>query len=99
MGFGHESDTHSRTHSFSSATSIGSTATPSDTSRLHQTVWQDLPAKMDKYDSGMTLNLMSCCTVPNVLVSGLINNVEFEAFEGWDAMLELIKQRRGAFQL
>lgn len=54
---------------------------------------------MDKYDSGMTLNLMSCCTVPNVLVSGLINNVEFEAFEGWDAMLELIKQRRGAFQL
>jgi len=30
-------------------------------------------------------------TVPNVPATGLVNNSEFE---GWDAMLELIKQRR-----
>lgn len=29
--------------------------------------------------------------VPNVPATGLVNNAEFE---GWDAMLELIKQRR-----
>ena len=37
-------------------------------------------------------------SVPNVLVSGPINNVKFEAFEGWDVMFELIKLQRGAFQ-
>ena len=31
-------------------------------------------------------------------MTGLINNFKFEAFEGWDAMFELIKQQRGPFQ-
>ncbi|KAI0253280.1 hypothetical protein BJV78DRAFT_1195592 [Lactifluus subvellereus] len=53
----------------------------------------DLPSKMDKYfdvsyDPRLDVAPLVAPTVPD---TGLINNAEFE---GWDAMLELIKQRR-----
>ena len=54
----------------------------------------NLPSKMDKYfkDSyDPRLDTAPLSTVPNVPATGLINDVEFE---GWDAMLELIKLRR-----
>lgn len=43
----------------------------------------------DSYDPRLDTAPLS--TVPNVPATGLINDVEFE---GWDAMLELIKLRR-----
>ncbi|KAH9164508.1 hypothetical protein EDB89DRAFT_413144 [Lactarius sanguifluus] len=53
----------------------------------------DLPSKMDKYfEASYDPRLdVAPLAVPNVPVTGLVNNAEFE---GWDAMLELIKQRR-----
>ena len=54
----------------------------------------NLPSKMDKYfqDSyDPRLDTAPLSTVPNIPTTGLINDVEFE---GWDAMLELIKLRR-----
>ena len=54
----------------------------------------NLPSKMDKYfkDSyDPRLDTAPLNTVPNIPATGLINDVEFE---GWDAMLELIKLRR-----
>ena len=53
----------------------------------------DLPSKMDKYFEASydpRLDVAPLAT-PNVPATGLVNNAEFE---GWDAMLELIKQRR-----
>ncbi|KAH8997183.1 hypothetical protein EDB86DRAFT_933769 [Lactarius hatsudake] len=53
----------------------------------------DLPSKMDKYfEASYDPRLdVAPLAVPNVPATGLVNNAEFE---GWDAMLELIKQRR-----
>lgn len=54
----------------------------------------NLPSKMDKYfeeSYDPRFDVASLSAVPNVPATGLINDAEFE---GWDAMLELIKQRR-----
>ncbi|KAH9056865.1 hypothetical protein EDB87DRAFT_1833426 [Lactarius vividus] len=53
----------------------------------------DLPSKMDKYfEASYDPRLdVAPLAMPNVPATGLVNNAEFE---GWDAMLELIKQRR-----
>ncbi|KAF8215834.1 hypothetical protein K438DRAFT_1901641 [Mycena galopus ATCC 62051] len=52
-----------------------------------------LPSKMDKYfEESYDPRLdVAPLTVPTVPATGLINNAEFE---GWDAMLELIRVRR-----
>ncbi|KAF7337531.1 hypothetical protein MSAN_02226300 [Mycena sanguinolenta] len=52
-----------------------------------------LPSKMDKYfEESYDPRLdVAPLTVPKVPATGLINNAEFE---GWDAMLELIRLRR-----
>ncbi|KAJ6520159.1 hypothetical protein C8R45DRAFT_918960 [Mycena sanguinolenta] len=52
-----------------------------------------LPSKMDKYfEESYDPRLdVAPLTVPKVPATGLINNAEFE---GWDAMLELIRMRR-----
>ncbi|KAI0299887.1 hypothetical protein BC826DRAFT_993935 [Russula brevipes] len=53
----------------------------------------DLPSKMDKYfDASYDPRLdVAPLAAPSIPATGLIDNAEFE---GWDAMLELIKQRR-----
>ncbi|KAH9016516.1 hypothetical protein EDB84DRAFT_1523983 [Lactarius hengduanensis] len=53
----------------------------------------DLPSKMDKYfEASYDPRLdVAPLALPNVPATGLVNNAEFE---GWEAMLELIKQRR-----
>ena len=53
----------------------------------------DLPSKMDKYfeasyDPRLDVAPLAAPSIPS---TGLLNNAEFE---GWDAMLELIKQKR-----
>ncbi|KAG2070882.1 hypothetical protein BDR04DRAFT_1231377 [Suillus decipiens] len=52
-----------------------------------------LPSKMDKYfqDSYDPRLDVATLPVPNVPATGLVSDAEFE---GWDAMLELIRQRR-----
>ncbi|KAG1779598.1 hypothetical protein EV702DRAFT_1043530 [Suillus placidus] len=52
-----------------------------------------LPSKMDKYfqDSYDPRLDVTTLPVPNVPATGLVSDAEFE---GWDAMLELIRQRR-----
>ncbi|KAG1747559.1 hypothetical protein EDB19DRAFT_274650 [Suillus lakei] len=52
-----------------------------------------LPSKMDKYfqDSYDPRLDVATLPVPNVPATGLVNDAEYE---GWDAMLELIRQRR-----
>ncbi|OJA11872.1 hypothetical protein AZE42_03260 [Rhizopogon vesiculosus] len=52
-----------------------------------------LPSKMDKYfeDSYDPRFDVATLTVPNVPATGLVSDAEFA---GWDAMLELIRQRR-----
>lgn len=52
-----------------------------------------VPSKMDKYfEESYDPRLdVAPLTVPQVPATGLINNTEFE---GWDAMLELLRQRR-----
>ncbi|KAH9962327.1 hypothetical protein BJV74DRAFT_880035 [Russula compacta] len=53
----------------------------------------DLPSKMDKYfEASYDPRLdVAPLAAPSVPATGLVDNAEFE---GWDAMLELIKQRR-----
>jgi len=52
-----------------------------------------LPSKMDKYFEASYDPRLDVAPLvpPSIPATGLINNAEFE---GWDAMLELIKQRR-----
>lgn len=79
------SSSHTRSMSFSSSSSSLSPG-PSPP--------PNLPSKMDKYfkDSyDPRLDIAPLSTVPNIPATGLISDVEFE---GWDAMLELIKLRR-----
>lgn len=55
---------------------------------------RNLPSKMDKYfeeSYDPRLDVAPLSAVPNVPATGLINNAEFE---GWDAMLDLIRLRR-----
>ncbi|KAI0281278.1 hypothetical protein BGY98DRAFT_959736 [Russula aff. rugulosa BPL654] len=53
----------------------------------------DLPSKMDKYfETSYDPRLdVAPLVAPSIPATGLINNAEFE---GWDAMLDLLKQRR-----
>ena len=64
---------------------------PADFTR--DSVRPDLPSKMDKYFEASYDPRFDVAplAVPNVPATGLVSNAEFE---GWDAMLELIKQRR-----
>lgn len=64
---------------------------PDDFTR--DSVRPDLPSKMDKYFEASYDPRFDVAplAVPNVPATGLVSNAEFE---GWDAMLELIKQRR-----
>lgn len=52
-----------------------------------------MPSKMDKYFEASYDPRFDVAplAVPNVPATGLVSNAEFE---GWDAMLDLIKQRR-----
>ncbi|KAF8481631.1 hypothetical protein DFH94DRAFT_402786 [Russula ochroleuca] len=63
---------------------------PADFSR---SVRPDLPSKMDKYfEASYDPRLdVAPLVAPSIPATGLLNNAEFE---DWDAMLDLIKQRR-----
>ncbi|KDR85509.1 hypothetical protein GALMADRAFT_218606 [Galerina marginata CBS 339.88] len=66
---------------------------PSRSPSLGPQLPHQLPSKMDRYfEESYDPRLdVTPLTAPNVPATGLINNAEFE---GWDAMLELIRIRR-----
>lgn len=81
----------SRTARSRSSSVVSLSQSPSSQSR------SQLPSKMDKYfeesyDPRLDVApLLSTSSIPKVPATGLIDNAEFE---GWDAMLELIRARR-----
>lgn len=80
------SSSRSRSMSLSSSRSSSPSPGPSPA--------PNLPSKMDKYFEETydpRLDVTPLSTTPNIPATGLINDAEFE---GWDAMLELIKLRR-----